>query len=499
MSNVTAEKIVAVARKELGYHEKASNYDLDSKTGNPGSANYTKYARDLAAAGYYQANKQGAEWCDMFYDWCLLQAADGDAEKAQAMQFQNGTLYGAGCPWSRGYYRDHGRLFTYPEVGDQAFFQKNGNIVHTGLVEEVDSTTVTIIEGNKNNQVERNVYSRWDPYISDYGRPTWETGEIETTEEAQELANSTLPTVSLGVPAKGVDVSTWQGTIDWNKVKADGIDFAMIRAGYGMNNIDQQFKANALGAIKAGVHIGFYWFSYAYTAAMARAEADYLCDAVEALGLPIMFPLAFDYEYDSDLKAKKEGYSPDIVAQADAFLARIEERGFYAINYTNLDYLNRGFSKLSQFDLWLAHWGVDSPSKSCGIWQYGSDGVVDGISGRSDVDMAYYDYPAIMTRTGLNGLTKEEIDAIVVPVVVYPYGLASATSGYVRFGKRHDGVKAIQYALENLGYSVGSYGIDGEYGHDTEDAVKRFQEARGIKVDGIVGNQTRVEFKELGY
>lgn len=498
MSKVTAKKLIEVMKAEVGYHEKASNYMLDDKTANAGSANFTKYARDLAKAGYYQASKQACEWCDLFYDWSLLQACGGDADKAQRMQFQYGTLYGAGCPFSRRYYQNNGRLFSTPEPGDQVFFQQGGDIVHTGGVIAVDATSVTIIEGNRGNEVKICTYGRGDPYIADYGRPLWEDEEEEEAAPAP-AASAPAEGSVLAVPAKGVDVSTWQGAIDWEKAKADGVKFAMIRAGYGVNNIDQQFKRNALAAVKAGVFVGFYWFSYAYTVEMARAEADYLIDAVKSLGLPTMFPLAFDYEYDSDTKAKQKGYAPDIVKLGDAFLARIEERGGYAINYTNLDYWGRGFYKLTQFDLWLAHWGVSAPSKACGIWQYKSTGTVAGISGNADMDIAYKDYPAIMQRTGLNDLTDAQRETIQVPAVVHPYGYASRTTGFVRYGKVHDGVKAIQYALEALGISVGSWGIDGEYGNDTMTAVKDFQEAYGLEIDGIVGDETRGKFKELGY
>lgn len=500
MSKVTAAKMVRILKGEEGYCEKASLAGLDEKTANAGSGNITKYWRDLAAAGYYQANKQGAEWCDGFYDWCLLQSCDGDAAKAQAMQFQTGTLYGAGCPFSRGYYRDHGRLYSTPEPGDQAFFQQGGNIVHTGGVIEVDATTVTICEGNKGNQVRICTYSRWDPYIADYGRPLWED---EEEEDEEPVLTSPAPAAAsakvLTVPALGVDVSTWQGAIDWEKAKADGVTFAMIRAGYGAGNVDQQFKRNALAAVKAGIYVGYYWFSYAYTADMARAEADYLIDAVKSLGLPTMFPLAFDYEYDSDIKAKQKGYSPDIVKLGDAFLAEIEARGGYAINYTNYDYWNRGFYKLTQFDLWLAQWGVSAPGKACGIWQYKSTGRVAGIDGNADMDMAYKDYPEIMQRTGLNNLTDEQRAAIVVPVIEHPYGWASRTTGYVRYGKVHDGVKAIQYALQELGFDIGRWGIDGEYGADTQTAVRNFQEKYGLEKDGVVGDETRGKFAELGY
>ena len=73
---------------------------------------------------------------------------------------------------------------------------------------------------------------------------------------------------------KGIDVSRWQGTIDWEKVKADGVEFAMLRAGYGQGNIDAQFERNAGECTRLGIPFGVYWFSYAYTPAMARREAQ---------------------------------------------------------------------------------------------------------------------------------------------------------------------------------------------------------------------------------
>jgi hypothetical protein len=75
----SAKEVIALAKQELGYCEKASNYNLDSKTGNAGSNNYTKYARDLANAGYYNGNKNGYAWCDVFVDW-LFYKLYGKAE-----------------------------------------------------------------------------------------------------------------------------------------------------------------------------------------------------------------------------------------------------------------------------------------------------------------------------------------------------------------------------------------------------------------------------------
>ena len=92
----TASRVIEIATAEVGYLEKKSNSQLDSKTANAGSKNYTKYARDLANAGSYQASKQGYAWCDVFVDWCHWIASGKDAKEAQNAICQTG-LYGASC------------------------------------------------------------------------------------------------------------------------------------------------------------------------------------------------------------------------------------------------------------------------------------------------------------------------------------------------------------------------------------------------------------------
>ena len=167
----TVEKLLEIARNEIGYIEKETNSQLDSKTANAGDNNYTKYARDLAAAGYYQASKQGFAWCDMFHDWIHYIAAGKNADEAQRVICQSGP-YGAGCEWSAKYYKDAGRYYTSnPQPGDQIFF---GNFAHTGVVEKVEGGIVTTIEGNTTNQVARRTYSISDSYIDGYGRPRYD-------------------------------------------------------------------------------------------------------------------------------------------------------------------------------------------------------------------------------------------------------------------------------------------------------------------------------------
>ena len=198
---------------------------------------------------------------------------------------------------------------------------------------------------------------------------------------------------------RGVDVSTHNGIINWAKVKGE-IDFAMIRAGYA-HTFDAQVANNVNGCVANGIPFGLYWFSYALSVQDAIKEADILCDFADKCNPT--YPLAYDWEYDSDNYAKKCGIKMSNAKSeefAKAFLNRVEERGYYAMIYTNIDYLNKGFSNLvNRYDTWLAHWGVDKPSRPCGIWQNASPeygGWVNGI-GKCDVDIAYKDYPYIIS------------------------------------------------------------------------------------------------------
>ena len=214
--------IVAIALAEVGYSEKASNAYLDDKTANAGSGNWTKYARDLAKAGYYQANKNGYAWCDVFTDWCFFKAY-GPVE-GQRIQCQTGPL-GAGCIYSAQYYREKGRYDNTPKVGDQVFFQSGGTIGHTGIVVEVTATTITTVEGNSSDQVKKNTYSRTSSYIAGYGHPLYDgedTAEIPPEEPEEEPAASEPavpePAVSvtlnqLSVGSKGGQVKTVQRII----------------------------------------------------------------------------------------------------------------------------------------------------------------------------------------------------------------------------------------------------------------------------------------------
>lgn len=177
----TASRVIKLAQGELGYKEKASNSQLDDKTANAGSNNWTKYARDLYKAGYYNGNKNGYAWCDVFVDWLHLQAANGDAKLAQATICQTGDC-GAGCSFSAQYYRNQNRFFTKePRPGDQVFFGKVGAEEHTGIVESVNGNTIVTIEGNTSNCVARRTYNINGGYVCGFGRPKYADADVPAT------------------------------------------------------------------------------------------------------------------------------------------------------------------------------------------------------------------------------------------------------------------------------------------------------------------------------
>ena len=198
---------------------------------------------------------------------------------------------------------------------------------------------------------------------------------------------------------KGIDVSKHNGVIAWRDVKYH-IDFAMLRAGYGKNNIDTMLNRNATDCERNGIPYGVYWFSYAYTPEMARNEAKYCLEIISEYNPT--YPVCFDFEYDSVAYAKKNGVTVTKKLMCDmaiAFLSEIEKAGYYAMNYTNIDYLNKGFSSLtSKYDTWLAQWNVKTPSKPCGIWQYSDSGKVAGIDGRVDMNYSYHNYAEITAK-----------------------------------------------------------------------------------------------------
>ena len=209
---------------------------------------------------------------------------------------------------------------------------------------------------------------------------------------------------------KYIDISEHQGEIDFSKVKGS-VDGVMIRCGYGQNGVDKQFTRNISECNRLGIPCGVYFFSYAYTAEMAKKEALRCLAMIEPYRVEL--PVAFDWEYDSADYAKRYGVTPTpalVNSMVKAFCGEIEAAGYYAMNYANPDFLSRYMTDVARYDLWLATWpkvvDVKKPPRKCGIWQWGGS-TVPGINGSVDTNEAYKDYARNIRDAGLNRLHRE--------------------------------------------------------------------------------------------
>lgn len=210
-----------------------------------------------------------------------------------------------------------------------------------------------------------------------------------------------------GEDMKGIDVSVHNGDIDWGKVKTDGIDFAILRAGYGKlaSQKDQKFEQNYKNAKAVNLPVGAYWYSYAMNENEARQEADVFLSVIK--GKQFEMPVYFDLEEKKQFDLGKEKVS----AIMRAFLEKVESAGYFTGLYGSASSLTTHTADdiKSRYTIWLAHW-VDETNYSgaYGVWQHSEKGKVAGINGNVDLDICYKDFPTIIKGKGLNGYGKEK-------------------------------------------------------------------------------------------
>ena len=197
----------------------------------------------------------------------------------------------------------------------------------------------------------------------------------------------------------GIDVSTHNGAVDWEKVKKAGVQFAIVRAGFGntASQQDARFESHMKGALSAGLPVGVYWFQYARSEEEAREEARACLQVIGPYKEGITLPVFSDYEYDSDEYAQKNGITPTRAFRTScirAFCEEIEKAGYTPGVYTNPDFVkNRlNWEDLKEYDLWLAAYTQEKPDYDCAIWQYTSEGAVDGVTGNVDRNLCYKEY-----------------------------------------------------------------------------------------------------------
>lgn len=209
---------------------------------------------------------------------------------------------------------------------------------------------------------------------------------------------------------KGIDVSEFNGAIDWAAVKASGkVDFAIIRSGLGWTDgdlalrRDKQFEANIKGCEANGIPYGIYHYSYCLRPENARKEAQYVVRLIQAAGAKPLYPIWLDLEAEAQIPLGKSA----LTGLALDWMDELERAGYYTGIYSYRSFLENylDMDKLSEYDVWLAEVDVAAPKYrgEYGMWQYSWKGDVPGINGDVDLDYAYKDYPEIIKAKGLNG------------------------------------------------------------------------------------------------
>ena len=270
-----------------------------------------------------------------------------------------------------------------------------------------------------------------------------------------------------------IDVSEHQGKINWEKVKASGVKHAIIRVGYGKNNIDARFKENIINAVKAGLSVSGYWFSYAYNDSMVTNEAKYCAAALNPYKTQIDMPVFFDFEYDSMNYCKRHNVHPSkstLTKWHKIFCEEIKKAGYKAGYYYNYDY-KKNHIDLSQLPYykWYALYDKSDKQTDCYMQQYSSKGKVNGISGNVDMNWIFGAKPDDKPTPAPKKDGKLEEDGYMGPATI----------------------KGIQKWLGRKLTGVMSK-VDCIWGKGTTKALQKFLNKAGYKLkeDGIIGRKT---------
>lgn len=207
--------------------------------------------------------------------------------------------------------------------------------------------------------------------------------------------------MSKEILCEGPDLSKHNGLVNIKEIRDAGYECIGIRAGYGKNNVDQRYIANAQACYNLGVGVLLYWFSYAYTVAMSAAEAGYAI--AQAAKFWRGCPIAYDFEYDSVNYARKNGVNVTKQLATDMairFLKEVKAAGYIPVIYTNRDYarnyfdLQRIAAEVGGVYVWYARYASTLPPSEADmadIWQYTSTGRIAGVSGNVDLNRFYTD------------------------------------------------------------------------------------------------------------
>jgi Lyzozyme M1 (1,4-beta-N-acetylmuramidase) len=210
----------------------------------------------------------------------------------------------------------------------------------------------------------------------------------------------------MALQLKGIDISTFQGSdVDFNKLKKSGIDFVIIRAGYGNSTQqeDTEFENNYNKAKAANMSVGAYWYSYASSVVDAELEAKACLEVIK--NKKFEYPIYYDIEDSSQVNISQTLKGQII----QAFCSTLEKEGYYVGVYASEYWLEDllPYDVYKAYTIWVAQWNNECTFENpYDMWQYADDGIIDGVSGRVDLSYCYVDFPTIITIGGFNGYSK---------------------------------------------------------------------------------------------
>ena len=277
------------------------------------------------------------------------------------------------------------------------------------IVASVDEVAKEVIEGrwgDENERAGRLTAAGQNPTIIQSRVKQLAQGNFESNTTVSVTPNyGSDVVVGANVTAKGIDISAWQGIVDFNQVKSDGIDFVILREGFG-TSIDSCFLNYTNGAKKAGLPIhGVYHFCYSTNENEVLAEARSCLANVQKAGLPKSTIIFFDFEYDTVKKAQNRGKvlgKNECISFSDTFCQQIVKAGYKAGIYSNLDYYNNYYDQaiINKYIYWVAQYNNGgTPLRKGAYHQWTDEGRVKGINGNVDLDYCYIVNPATAKTT----------------------------------------------------------------------------------------------------
>ncbi len=301
---------------------------------------------------------------------------------------------------------------------------------------------------------------------------------------------------------EGPDISYHNGDVNIKRVRDAGCQRIGIRAGYGKNNVDQKYMTNAQACFNLIVRVLLYWFSYAYTAAMAVKEAEYAI--AQAAKFWRRCPIAFDFEYDSVRYARTKGVNVTKQLATDmaiAFLKTVKAAGYIPVIYTNRDYMRNYFDmsrivkEVGTVYVWYARYTSKLPKAEENIpdvWQYTSKGCLPGVKGNVDMNEFYTDFSLEDERVAEKVEVTCNINIQTFQHAANADGCKDQ-NGNVLAEDGIDGPKT-QYVRKKIFLKARAYFFVGSTGELVKWWQQRLNEVMGLEleVDGKFGKATRV-------